>query len=197
MSHLFRYTLSAAMVVTTRGLADTSHASEQGSGDAFAELLVVVYQDLKRIAHRQLARARPGDTLCTTVLVHELYLRLARRGRVRWNDRSHFFAVAAQAMRQIIIDYARRRCTVRRGGGKRLVSLDETEIAVGEEAAALLLLDDALRRLAAVDERLVRIVECRFFAGLSEEETANALGVSTRTVRRDWAMARSWLREQA
>ncbi|HEX8692899.1 MAG TPA: ECF-type sigma factor [Longimicrobium sp.] len=156
------------------------------------ELYPVVYAELRRMAHRQLRREREGHTLCTTALVHEAYLRLSRQ-RPGWADRGHFLAAAAQAMRRILVDHARRHLAARRGGGLRRVDLDSVTIAVEERAAALVALDDALGELAAIDARLGRVVECRFFSGLSEEETAEALRVTSRTVRRDWVKAKGWL----
>ncbi|MEM8963217.1 MAG: sigma-70 family RNA polymerase sigma factor [Acidobacteriota bacterium] len=168
-----------------------------GGGDqaAFDRLVPMLYDDLHRIARRYLRRGRPGQTLETTGLVNEAYLRLVDQHRSNWQDRAHFLAVAAIAMRQIVIDYARKRAAAKRGGGERPLTLDELQIAVDEQAEQLLELDDALNRLAAINERLARVVECRFFAGLSEEETATALGSSLRTVQRDWRRARAWLRE--
>jgi RNA polymerase sigma factor (TIGR02999 family) len=161
----------------------------------------LVYEELRRVAHHQL-RAEPlGHTLSTTALVHEAYLKLVDQSRTEWQDRAQFFAIASRAMRRILIDYARRHRALRRGGGPdgarpKPVSLDEAEIPVAERADALIALDDALERLARVDGRLARVVECRFFAGLTEPETAEALGVSRRTVAREWAVARGWLYQE-
>ncbi|MEP7001609.1 MAG: ECF-type sigma factor [bacterium] len=167
------------------------------------EQLPRVYDELRRIAHRQLGSERPGHTLSTTAVVHEAYLRLASQDDTRWANRAHFFALAARTMRRILIDYARHYHAARRGGsGRAAIPLDALELAgvpelaVEERADWLLALDEALVRLAANDERLARIVECRFFAGLSEDETAEALGVSARTVARDWRMARGWLYQE-
>ena len=167
-----------------------------GDEDAFAQLLPMVYQDLRRIAHRQLRRGRPGQTLNTTGLVHEAYLKMVDQSRVSWQDRGHFFAISARAMRQIIVDYARQRLAAKRGGGQPHDPLDENQIAIEEQADWLLAIDEALSRLAKMDARLTKVVECRFFAGLTEEETAEALEVSVRTVQRDWMRARGWLREE-
>lgn len=156
-------------------------------------LFPVVYEELRRIAHYHLAGERPGHTLGTTGLVHESYLKLVDQTRVQWRDRGHFFRVASWAMRRILVDYARTAQALRRGGGQRPVTLDE-EQAGAERGVALVALDEALHRLAAVDKRLSQVVECRYFGGLTEEETAVALGVSARTVERDWIKARSWLR---
>ena len=163
-----------------------------GSPDAMDRLFHSVYGKLRRIAGRQLRGERPGHSLGTTGLVHETYLKLADQTRVQWQDRTHFYRVAARAMRRILVDYARRYRAQRRGGELRRVSLDE-EATVAERGETLLALDEALERLAAKNERLSSVVECRYFGGLTEEETAETLGVTTRTVQRDWAKARGWL----
>ena len=163
-----------------------------GNLEAMDRLFPLVYEDLRRIAHRRLQAERPGHSLGTTGLVHETYLKLVDQTRVEWRDRGHFFALAARAMRRILVDYARRYRALRRGGGLRPVSLNE-DAALAEREETLLALDEALERLAALNGRLSQVVECRFFAGLTEEETAEALGVTTRTVQRDWAKARGWL----
>ena len=163
-----------------------------GSPDAMDRLFHSVYGELRRIAGRQLRGERPGHSLGTTGLVHETYLKLADQTRVQWQDRTHFYRVAARAMRRILVDYARRYRAQRRGGELRRVSLDE-DATVAERGETLLALDEALERLAAKNERLSSVVECRYFGGLTEEETAEALGVTTRTVQRDWAKARGWL----
>ena len=156
-------------------------------------LMPLAYDELRRIAHRELRR-RPNETLRTTALVHEAYLKLADADGVAWRDRPHFLAIASVAMRHILIDQARERCAAKRGGahGAR-VTLDEEGIAVEQQAEGLIALDEALTRLAATDPRLAQVVECRFFGGLSEEETADALGITSRTVRRDWVKARGLL----
>ena len=156
-------------------------------------LFPLVYDELRRIAHYQMAGERAGHTLETTGLVHETYLKLVDQTRVQWRDRGHFFRVASWAMRRILVDYARTSQALRRGGGQHPVTLNE-EQAGTERGDALVALDEALDRLALVDRRLSRVVECRYFGGLTEEETAEALGVSARTVERDWIKARSWLR---
>ncbi len=166
----------------------------RGDPDAFDRLIPLVYGDLRRIARRQLRHA--GATLDTTGLVHEAYLKLVDRTGADWTGRAHFFAVAARAMRQVLIDYARERQALKRGGGLTPCTLDETSLAVDEQAGALIAIHEAMEGLKALDERLVRVVECRFFAGLSEEETAQALGMAIRTVQRDWMRARAWLRQE-
>ena len=160
----------------------------------------LVYDHLRRMASRQLGAERAGHTLSATALVHEAWLRLVDQTQVQWQDRAHFFAIASRAMRRILIDFARRHRAARRGGVDGAppapVSLDAVELSVTERADALIALDEALERLAQVDPRLARVVECRFFAGLTEVETAEALGVSRRTAAREWALARGWLHQE-
>jgi RNA polymerase sigma-70 factor (ECF subfamily) len=167
-------------------------AWREGEAGALDRLFPLVYAELRRIARRQLARERAGHTLDTIALVNEAYLKLVDQPRVHWQDRAHFLRVAAWAMRQVLVDHARRHQAMRRGGDLDRVPLDE-EVALAEREDRLLALDDALEGLAAVDERLSRVVECRYFGGLTEAETAEALGVTSRTVRRDWVKARKWL----
>lgn len=165
-----------------------------GRGDdaAMDRLYPMVYEQLKRIAHRRLQAERPGHTLGTTGLVHETYLRLVDQTRVEWRDRAQFYGLAARAMRRVLVDYARRSGALQRGGGLRRVPLTE-DAAVTEQGKTLLALDEALDRLSALNGRLSQVVECRYFGGLTEEETAEVLGVTARTVRRDWVKARAWL----
>jgi RNA polymerase sigma factor (TIGR02999 family) len=168
------------------------------SPEAMDRLMPLVYDQLRRVAHRQLAAEPTGHTLSTTALVHEAYLKLVDQTRVEWRDRAHFFAIAARAMRRILIDYARRHRALRRGGlpdGTRAapVSLETVEVPVHEGAEILLAIDEALERLGRVDRRVARVVECRFFGGMTEAETASALAVSQRTVAREWAVAKGWL----
>jgi RNA polymerase sigma-70 factor, ECF subfamily len=164
-----------------------------GSPEALDRLFPLVYEALRRIARRQLHGERPGHSLDTTGLVHETYLRLVDHDRLQWQDRGHFFALASRAMRQILVDYARRYRALRRGGGACHQELHEEDATTDERGETLLALDEALERLAAINPRLSQVVECRYFGGLTEEETAQALGVTTRTVQRDWAKARGWL----
>lgn len=171
-------------------------AYRQGDRGAFDRLMPLVYDDLRRIARRHLRRSSPGQTLDTTSLVHEYYLKMLDQTRLQAQDRSHFLAISARAMRQVIIDHARRRAAAKRGGGQEKMTLDESRIALEEQAEWLLGLDQALTRLGEHNQRLSQVVECRFFAGLSEEETAEALGVSLRTAQRDWMRARAWLKEE-
>jgi RNA polymerase sigma factor (TIGR02999 family) len=172
------------------------HAYAGGDRAAFDELVPMVYDELRRIARSHLRRTKRGATLDTTALVHEAYLKLAGQKGMRVEDRGHFLAIAACAMRQIIISRARARLAEKRGGGGVPVTLDEERIASEEQAAWLLDLDRALEQLREHDERLARTIECRFFAGLSEEETAQALGVSLRTAQRCWMRARAWIRAE-
>lgn len=167
-----------------------------GRPEAFDEVVDLVYADLRNIAHRQLQRARFGETLDTTGLVHEAYMKLIDQEQARWQDRQHFFAITAHAMRQIIVDYARKRFAQKRGGGEAAEELDENKVAARKEAERILALNDAVETLGEIDERMLRVVECRFFAGLSEQETADALGMSLRTVQRTWKRARAWLKEE-
>ena len=164
----------------------------RGDSQVMDQLYPLVYEQLRRIAHRRLQAERPGHTLGTTGLVHETYLKLVDQNRVEWHDRAQFFALAARAMRRVLVDYARRYGALQRGGGLRRVPLTE-DAALSERGDALLALDEALERLAALNPRLSQVVECRYFAGLTEEETAEVLEVTTRTVQRDWAKARAWL----
>jgi RNA polymerase sigma factor (TIGR02999 family) len=173
-------------------VTETLRRLQAGEEGALDRLVPLIYGDLRALAHRKLAAGRRGHTLATTGLVHEAYLKLAAQ-KGAWRDRGHFFAVAARAMRHILIDYAKGRRRLKRGGGAPHVTLDEVHLSVEEETDRLLEVDEALERLAAVEERLARVVECRFFAGLSQEVTAEALGVSVRTVQREWARARAWL----
>ena len=153
----------------------------------------MVYGELRRIAHQHLARERSGHTLSTTDLVHEAYVRLVDQTGIPVHERPRFFVVAATAMRRVLIEYARRRQSAKRGGGVELLALDDAAAAADDSSEMLLALDEALTRLAALDERLARVVECRYFGGLTEEETAEALGITARTVRRDWVKAKEWL----
>ena len=151
------------------------------------------YRELRLIAHRRLA-ARGGGTLSTTALVHEAYLKLADRSKAEPRDRAHFFALASLAMRHVLVDRARERATLKRGGEHANVTLDDEQVGAEDQAEAVIQLDEALHRLASFDARLARVVECRFFGGLSESETADALGITVRTVQRDWVKARVLLR---
>jgi RNA polymerase sigma factor (TIGR02999 family) len=166
-----------------------------GKGDqaALEELMPLVYDELRKVAARSLRRQRPGHTLQTTALVNEAYLRLIDSSRVQWQNRAHFFAVSATLMRRILVDFARERQNLKRGGAAERVSLNEALVVAPERGADLLALDEALNRLAALNPRQAQVVELRYFGGLNEEETAEALKVSLRTVQRDWNLARLWL----
>jgi len=167
-----------------------------GNKAALDRVIPLVYQELRRLAHRQMRRERVGDTFQTTALVNEAYLRLIDYERVRPRDRSHFMAIAAQAMRRILIERARSRRSAKRGSGAPRVSLEEAGEVSNERAADLVVLDDALTNLAAVDPRKAQIVELKYFGGLTIEEAADVLGISTPTVEREWATAKIWLHRE-
>jgi RNA polymerase sigma-70 factor (ECF subfamily) len=173
----------------TRLLQDWS----QGKDAALEELLPLVHQELRRLARRYMFGERPGHTLQTTALVNEAYLRLLGSRKVNWQNRAHFFAISAQLMRRILVDYARAREYQKRGGGAPKVTLDEALMGPQEKGHDLVALDDALKALAGVDPRKSKVVELRFFGGLSVEETADVLKVSPDTVHRDWRLAKAWL----
>ena len=164
-----------------------------GDESALQQLVPVVHAELRRLARREMRRERPEHTLQTTALVNEAYLRLVDMGAVDWNDRAHFFAMSARLMRRILVDHARSRRYQKRGGGAQRESFDEEVTIAAAPGTDLVALDDALQALAAIDRRKSDVIELRFFAGLSVEETAAALDVSTSTVLRDWRLARAWL----
>jgi RNA polymerase sigma factor (TIGR02999 family) len=164
-----------------------------GDQTALDRLMPLVYEELRRIAGHYMRDERKGHTLQTSALVNEAYLRLVDHENIAWQNRAHFFGVAAQAMRRILVDHARTRNYQKRGGGAQQVSLDEAATVAEERAAEMIALDDALKELARMDERKSRVVELRYFGGLSVEETAEALGVSIQTVGRDWSTAKAWL----
>jgi RNA polymerase sigma-70 factor, ECF subfamily len=168
-------------------------AWSQGEPAALEKLVPLVYAELRRIARRYMHRERPGHTLQTTALVNEAYLRLIDASQVRWQDRAHFFAVSAQLMRWILVDFARSRRYLKRGGGAQKVTFDEALVVSPKQGQDLVALDDALKALAVTDARKSRVVELRFFGGLSVEETAEVLQVSPDTVLRDWRLAKAWL----
>jgi RNA polymerase sigma factor (TIGR02999 family) len=167
-----------------------------GDPDALDRLLPVVYEQLRGMAQRELRRERSDHTLNATALVHEAYLQLAQLDRINWEGRAHFFGAAARAMRRILISYARMKKAGKRGAGAEHVSLDDVIAVARERPERLLALDEALVRLADRDERQARVIECRYFAGMSLEETATALGISPATVKRDWTLARAWLNRE-
>jgi len=164
-----------------------------GDQAAFDQLMPLVYDELRKIAKRYMGRERDGHTLQTTALVNEAYLRLIDQQHVTWQNRAHFFAISAQIMRHLLVDHARARQYAKRGGGAVQVSLAEDAASTPEQSIDLLALDQALTRLAKFDERKSKIVELRFFGGLSAEETAEALGVSEITIKREWLKAKAWL----
>jgi RNA polymerase sigma factor (TIGR02999 family) len=184
-----RLVSAAAPNGITQLLVDWSN----GRQEALAELLPVVYGELRRVARRSLRRERSNHTLSGTALVNEVYLRLVDQTAVRWENRAHFFGIAANLMRQILVQHARRHQTAKRGGGQCLLALDEAAVLPTERPVDLVGLDEALSNLAERDARKGRIVELRFFGGLSTEETAQVLGISPRTVKREWRLAKAWL----
>ena len=168
-------------------------AHQRGEEGAFDRLVAAVYDDLRRIARRQMGRSLT-QTLNPTGLVHEAYFKLSGQDGVPWRDRGHFFAIASRAMRQVLVDHARRRLADKRGGGAYETDLDGVDCAVERDAAQVLAIEQVLGRLTEVDPVLTAVVECRYFAGLTEQEAAETLGVSQRTVQRMWARARAWLK---
>jgi RNA polymerase sigma-70 factor (ECF subfamily) len=177
---------------TGRDVSVLLRAWSGGDQSALEKLTPVVYGELHRLAGRYMKRERPGHSLQTTALVNEAYMRLVGYTRMRWQDRAHFFAVAAQVMRRILVEHARRH-NLKRGGDVPHVSLDEASLVGADDVVDLVALDDAMTALARLDPRKVRVVEMRFFGGLSVEETAEVLGVSPVTVKRDWRAAKAWL----
>ncbi len=166
---------------------------KNGSREALDALLPLVYDELRRVARGYLRRERPGQTLQGTAVVHEAYLRLVDQARVKWQNRAHFLGVAAQMIRRILVDHVRAKRAAKRGAGAMTLSLDESIEVAGRRDVDLVSLDDALEELARFDPRQARIVELRYFTGLSIEETAEVLGISPATVKREWAVARAWL----
>jgi RNA polymerase sigma-70 factor (ECF subfamily) len=164
-----------------------------GDGDAKERLIPFVYDELKRQARRLMSKERINHTLQPTALVHEAFLRLSEQTGIDWKDRSHFYGIASRLMRQILIDYARLHATSKRGGDSVHFSIDSVQIPVAESAGSLLILNEALERLESLDEKQAQIVEMRFFGGMSNQEIAEALNVSERTVMREWQAARLWL----
>jgi len=167
-----------------------------GNADALERLLPLVYEELRRVARARLRQEQPGHTLQATALVHEAYLRLIGSGNLRPQNRAHLFAVAARLMREILVDHARRRAARKRGGSATMIAIDESVAAPEIAMIDLLALDEALTELHALDARLCRVVELRFFAGLNIDETAEALQVSTATVERDWTVSKAWLHQR-
>lgn len=173
--------------------SDWVRRATTGEASAVEQVLPFVYDELRRVAHRHLQREATGHTLTTTDLVHEAYCRLIDQRRVEWTGRAHFLAIASIAMRRILVDHARSHESLKRGGAVPRVPIDSVDLAIEERAALLVALDDALERLHRFDPRRARVVECRFFGGMTEAETAEALGIGLRSAKRDWAKAKSWL----
>jgi RNA polymerase sigma factor (TIGR02999 family) len=170
--------------------------ARSGDSAALADVFPLIYGELRRLAAAQLRREPDGHTLSPTALVHEAYMRLLDYSRLEWANRAHFMAVASTAMRRILVDHARGHRSLKRGGGARPVSLDAVELGTEDRAELLVAMDEALERLKAVEPRQAQVVECRFFGGMTEEETAEALGIGLRTVKRDWAKAKVWLQRE-
>ena len=181
------------MSFTPREVTQLLHAWRDGDESALDRLMPMVYDELRRMARRFMRNERKGHTLQTSALINEAYLRLVEREGIDWQNRAHFFGVAAQAMRRVLVDYARARNYQKRAGNAQQVSLDEAVNIAEERAAEIVALDDALESLARFDQRKCRVVELRYFGGLSVEETAEVLGVSVPTVMRDWSTAKVWL----
>ena len=177
-------------------LTELLRAWSQGQDDALGELVQIVYDDLHMLAQRYMSQERPEHTLQATALVNEAYLRLLSTANLTWQDRSHFFAVCGRLMRRILVDFARSRQTQKRGSNLACFELEEAKMVSGRQGSDLVAIDDALRSLAAIDERKCQVVELRFFAGLSAKETAEVLKVSEETVLRDWKLAKSWLKRE-
>ncbi|MFN2513555.1 MAG: sigma-70 family RNA polymerase sigma factor [Pyrinomonadaceae bacterium] len=184
------------MTPTPREVTQLLVAWSDGDRAARDELIPLVYEELRQLAHRYMGRERPDHTLQTSALVNEAYIRLIDQKDVHWQNRAHFFGIAAQMMRRILVDYARKRGFAKRGGDARTVPLDDVMIVSDERAADVVALDDALKSLSELDPRKSQIVELRFFGGLSIEETAVVLAISAGTVMRDWTLAKAWLRRE-
>ncbi|MBP3193660.1 sigma-70 family RNA polymerase sigma factor [Natronogracilivirga saccharolytica] len=167
-----------------------------GDSDALDKLIPVVYEKLQEMAHGRMRGENPGHTLSTNGLVHEAYLKLLKFDRIDWQDRGHFFAISSQIMRNILVDYASRKKREKRGGHRHRISLGQEEPAADVNLDRLLSIHQALDRLAEMDERRAKVVECRFFGGLNMQETAEALGLSERTAHRDWQIASAWLKNE-
>jgi RNA polymerase sigma-70 factor, ECF subfamily len=167
-----------------------------GDSSALANVFPLIYDELHRLAQAQLKREPDGHTLSPTALVHEAYMRLIDYSRMEWTGKAHFMAVASTAMRRILVDHARSHRSVKRGGSLQRVPIEAVQLGTEERADLLIAVDDALGKLKELDPRQARVVECRFFGGMTEEETAEALGIGLRTAKRDWAKAKAWLHKQ-
>jgi RNA polymerase sigma factor (TIGR02999 family) len=185
-----------ALVLKPKEISQLLVEWSNGDKPALDKLVPLVHEELRKLAHHYMNRERSDHTLQTTALVNEVYLRLVDQQNARWENRAHFFGIAAQSMRQILVEYARQRGAAKRGGDAQHVELDEAALVSKETDMDLVALDEALKELAAFDERKSRVVELRFFGGMSVEETAEALGVHVNTVVRDWDVAKAWLRRQ-
>jgi RNA polymerase sigma factor (TIGR02999 family) len=170
--------------------------ARDGDSSALAEVFPLIYDELRRLAKAQLQREPDGHTLSPTALVHEAYIRLIDYSRMEWNGRSHFLAVAATAMRRILVDHARGHRSAKRGGALKRVPIESVELGIEDRADLLIAVDEALVRLKDVDPRQAKVVECHFFGGMTEDETAEALGIGVRTAKRDWAKAKVWLHRE-
>ena len=181
---------------TSASVTELLIKARSGDSSALANVFPLIYKELRRLAQQQLEREPDGHTLSPTALVHEAYMRLVDYTRMEWAGRAHFMAVAAVAMRRILVDHARAQRSMKRGGRQRRVDIDSADLATEERAEVLLALDEALDRLMQFDQLTAQVVECRFFGGMTEEETAEALGIGLRTAKRDWAKAKSWLHRE-
>lgn len=170
--------------------------ASSGDSRALSDVFPLVYDELCFLAHRYLKKEPQGQTLSTTALVHEAYIRLIDQTRVEWSGRAHFMAIASTAMRRILVDHARTRLSLKRGGAALRVSIDSVDLPIDERADLLVAVDEALVKLKQLDDRRAQVVECRFFGGMTEQETAEALGIGLRTAKRDWAKAKSWLYQE-
>ena len=170
--------------------------ARSGDSSALADVFPLIYDELRRLARQQLLREPDGHTLSPTALVHEAYMRLIDYSRMEWTGRAHFMAVAATAMRRILVDHARGHRSAKRGGMLKRISIDDVELGTEDRAELLIAIDDALVRLKEIDARQAQVVECRFFGGMTEEETAEALDIGLRTAKRDWAKAKVWLHRE-
>jgi len=196
IGYVFDPSRRALMTSSPYQITQLLKAWSTGDGNARDQVMLLVYEELHRMAHRYMRKERPGHTLQTSALVHEAYVRLVDQTDVEWQNRAHFYGIAAQMMRRILVDHARSRQYAKRGGDAHPVSLDEGAIVSEERTAEVIALDEALAGLAVIDQRKSQIVELRFFGGLSIEETAGVLAVSPGTVMRDWTLAKAWLRRE-
>jgi RNA polymerase sigma factor (TIGR02999 family) len=192
----FLWLCSSVMAQGAQNITELLVGYGRGDKEALDRLMPIVYDELRRQAARYLRREQAGHTLQTTALIHEAYVRLVDQRNVQWQNRAHFFGIAAQLMRRILVDHARTKKRVKRGGSDVRVSLGEATVAVKGQDLDVVALDEALERLAQIDEQQSRVVELRFFSGLTVEETAEVMGISPATVKRDWSMAKAWLHRE-